>query len=61
MDYILYLTGFFAYQKPTELTADLEDELVKWVRTVNFTNQSNSTRREIFSDLLELRLNPVKQ
>lgn len=60
MDYILYLTGFFAYQNSEELTAELESELVKWVKTVNFTNQSNSTRREIFTDLLNLRLNLVK-
>ncbi|WP_427137601.1 DUF262 domain-containing protein [Psychrobacillus psychrodurans] len=55
MDYILYLTGFFAYQNSEELTGELEGELVEWVRKVNFTNKSNSARREIFTELLELR------
>lgn len=60
MDYILYLTGFFAYQNSEELTTELEDELINWVKTVNFTNQSNSARREMFTDLLDFRLKTVE-
>ncbi|MGF2773177.1 GmrSD restriction endonuclease domain-containing protein [Bacillus cereus] len=59
MDYILYLTGFFAYQDSEELTEELELGLVEWVKNVNFTNQSNSSRREIFTQLLELELELV--
>ncbi|MEI3605389.1 DUF262 domain-containing protein [Pseudogracilibacillus sp. SE30717A] len=54
MDYILYLTGFFAYQKNEKLEQQKEKKLIEWVETVNFTNQSNSSRREIFSNLLRL-------
>lgn len=52
MDYILYLTGFFAYQKNEQLDSRKTEKLIEWVETVNFTNQSNSYRREIFSNLL---------
>ncbi|OAB71301.1 GmrSD restriction endonuclease domain-containing protein [Paenibacillus crassostreae] len=54
MDYILYLTGFFSFQQAHETTNELEVLLVSWVKTVNFTNQSNSSRREVFSSLLDL-------
>lgn len=54
MDYILYLTGFFAYQKNDLLEIQKAEKLIEWVETVNFTNQTNSDRREIFSDLLKL-------
>ena len=59
MDYILYLTGFFAYQNSAKLTEELELELVEWVKKVKFTNQSNSSRREMFTQLLELKLELV--
>ncbi|UOF91945.1 DUF262 domain-containing protein [Fodinisporobacter ferrooxydans] len=54
MDYILYLTGFFAYQKNKQLENQKVGKLIEWVETVNFTNQSNSGRREIFSNLLKI-------
>jgi hypothetical protein len=54
MDYILYLTGFFAYQKDEKLNSKKTEKLINWVETVNFTNKSNSNRREIFSNLLKL-------
>lgn len=54
MDYILYLTGYFAFQPSEKLDDDLEKLLVSWVKSVNFTNQSNSSRREVFTELLEL-------
>lgn len=59
MDYILYLTGFFVYLNSAELTEELEFELVEWVKEVKFTNQSNSSRREMFTQLLELKLELV--
>jgi hypothetical protein len=54
MDYILYLTGFFAYQKNEELESQKAIKLIQWIESVNFTNQSNSNRREIFSNLLNI-------
>lgn len=56
MDYILYLTGFFAYQKNKQLESQKARKLVQWVETVDFTNQTNSSRRELFSNLLELHV-----
>lgn len=54
MDYILYLTGFFAYQKNGKLETQKAEKLIEWVETVNFTNQSNSSRRVEFTNLLNL-------
>jgi hypothetical protein len=54
MDYILYLTGYFAYQQNEQLEIQKAEKLIKWVETVNFTNQSNSNRRELFTNLLHL-------
>lgn len=54
MDYILYLTGFFAYQKNEQLEIQKVEKLTEWIKTVDFTNQSNSSRRETFSNLLKL-------
>ncbi|MBU4643036.1 DUF262 domain-containing protein [Bacillus toyonensis] len=54
IDYILYLIGFFAYQKNEQLESQKVKKLIEWVETVDFTNQSNSSRREIFSNLLKL-------
>lgn len=53
IDYITYLTGFFAFKKFAPLTSEEETELINWYKTVNFTNKSNSDRRVIFSSLLD--------
>lgn len=54
MDHILYLTGFFAYKKNEQLENHVAESIIEWVKTADFTNQSNSSRREMFSKLLEL-------
>lgn len=56
MDHILYLTGFFAYQQDKQLDSPKLKKLVKWVEDVDFTNQSNSSRRELFTELLEIHV-----
>ncbi|MGE7934670.1 GmrSD restriction endonuclease domain-containing protein [Viridibacillus arvi] len=55
MDYILYLSGFFAFQGSAPLTSEVENKLINWVETVDFINQSNSARRQLFVGLLKLR------
>lgn len=55
MDYILYLSGFFAYYGNQPLDNAVESKLIDWVETVDFTNQSNSDRRRLFSELLKLQ------
>ncbi|MFK4329318.1 hypothetical protein ABH965_006047 [Bacillus sp. RC97] len=60
MDYILYLTGFFVYQKNEQLEHQKIEKLIEWVETIDFTNQSNSSRREIFSNLLKLHASEIE-
>ncbi|WPK10283.1 DUF262 domain-containing protein [Lysinibacillus louembei] len=55
VDYISYVIGFFTYSgvdSIEELPQSLTNELLNWVTTVNFNNQTNSSRRSIFNDLL---------
>lgn len=53
IDYITYLTGYFVFKNSNLLTESEKIELIEWYKTINFTNKSNSERREIFSDLLK--------
>lgn len=50
MDYILYLTGYYAFHQDPSST-EIES-LIQWVRNVDFGNQSNGARREIFNQLI---------
>lgn len=54
IDYITYLTGFFIFLGNKELTKEKANALMQWYRTVDFGNKSNTLRREIFSDLLNI-------
>lgn len=52
IDYINYLTGYFVYNpEPTE---EKMEKLVKWYREVDFNNKSNSRRRTMFTQMLNL-------
>lgn len=51
MDYILYLTGYFAFNDTLDDTN--EQNLISWVQTVNFVNKSNGARRDIFDNLIK--------
>lgn len=52
IDYINYLAGYYIYNpNPSEETIQ---KLVKWYRDVDFNNKSNSRRRTIFTQLLEI-------
>ena len=52
IDYILYLIGYFVYHKNLDVQKELE--LVKWVKSIEFGNMSNTRRREEFTQLLNL-------
>ena len=52
-DYINYLIGYFVYHQD-KFTDKEKDKLIEWYNNVNFTNKSNTARRKIYSDLLEL-------
>lgn len=52
MDYILYLTGYFAFHKDEIVTDEITLKLTNWLNDVDFTNKSNGKRREIFNELI---------
>lgn len=54
-DYITYLTGFFVYIQNSELNSQQIDAILKWFDDTDFTNKSNSERREYFTELLNIR------
>lgn len=50
MDYILYLMGYYAFNKnPSSLEIE---NLIEWVRRIDFSNQTNGSRRNIFDRLI---------
>lgn len=51
IDYINYLTGYFVF-KSDELNEINLDYLIEWYNDIDFTNKSNSQRRQIFTDLI---------
>ncbi|MCY1714841.1 DUF262 domain-containing protein [Caproiciproducens galactitolivorans] len=55
IDYINYLLGFFIFNG-NEISDDDKDFLIKWYDEVNFTNQSNSVRRDIFTNLISKKM-----
>lgn len=54
MDYIMYMAGYFAFNSGLSKVPEKVEILLKWIQDVDFTNQSNGSRRMIFQDLLSL-------
>lgn len=54
MDYILYLTGYFAFYSGSSQNTEKTENLLNWIQNVDFSNKSNGTRRTMFQDLLSL-------
>ena len=52
-DYINYLLEYFVYPQD-KITDKQKDNLIEWYNNVSFTNKSNTARRKIYSDLLNL-------
>ena len=52
-DYINYLLGYFVFHQGT-LMLEEKNKLIEWYNNVNFTNKSNTARRKIYTDLLNL-------
>lgn len=57
MDYILYVSGFISFNgiSSTNIT-----DLIYWIKEVNFGNKTNTERRQIFTDLLSLKLSKTQ-
>lgn len=51
IDYINYLIGYFIFNG-SKIAEDDKEFLIKWYDTVNFTNKSNTARRDIFTKLI---------
>ncbi len=51
VDYINFLTGYFVFHEE-ELSKEDEQFLVNWYKSTDFKNTSNSTRRNIFTNLI---------
>ena len=53
VDYINYLIGYFIFHsKP--MTEEQKAKIITWYNTVNFINKSNTDRRNIYTELLNL-------
>ena len=52
-DYVNYLIGYFVFHKE-KISERQKNNLIDWYNNVTFTNKSNTTRRRIYSDLLNL-------
>jgi len=51
IDYINYLIGYFIFNAES-MTIERKEKLIVWYNTVNFTNKSNTERRNIYTELL---------
>lgn len=54
LDYISYLVGFFVFKNNKILDINENQKLIEWYEKVDFNNQTNTSRRLIFSELLDL-------
>lgn len=52
-DYVNYLIGYFVFHREG-ITDKQKESLINWYNSVNFTNKSNTARRKIYSDLLQI-------
>lgn len=54
VDYINYLIGYFVFNG-YDISDITRNKLIKWYNTVDFTNKSNSDRRELFNNLIKIK------
>lgn len=52
-DYINYLIGYFVFHH-NDISEEKKKLIIDWYNNVEFTNKSNTARRKIYSELLEL-------
>ncbi|WP_252255121.1 DUF262 domain-containing protein [Clostridium sp. ZBS12] len=55
IDYITYLTGYFVLNKNKSTEDKQIQKIIEWYKNVKFTNKSNSERRRIFTELLNIK------
>ena len=54
IDYINYLIGYFVFNG-FNIDDGAKEFLIKWYNSVDFTNKSNTERRDIFNSLIETK------
>ena len=52
-DYINYLLGYFTFHREV-LTDKQKERIIYWYNNVDFTNRTNTERRKIYSELLQI-------
>ena len=55
IDYINYLIGFFVFNE-SRIDGQISERLINWYNTVDFTNKSNTERREMYADLIKMKI-----
>lgn len=55
IDYLSYLTGMHIYMSDKELNEKQIDAVIDWYNNVEFSKKDNTTRRDLFSQLIEIR------
>ena len=55
IDYINYLIGFFVFNA-SKMDDEVKDRLINWYNTVDFTNKSNTERRDMYTDLIKMKI-----
>lgn len=54
IDYITYLTGYFVFNKNNEFSNQNRKELINWYENTDFLNKTNSERRKMFIQLINI-------
>jgi len=54
IDFITYLTGYFVLNGNDEIPFNKTESLADWYKQTDFTNKTNSERRQMFNELLSI-------
>lgn len=54
MEYITFIMGYFIYGSNKDLTEERKEFLVNWFNNIEFTNMSNSKKRESYYRLIHM-------
>jgi len=55
MDFVTYILGLLVYLDEQELSDVQKSKIVEWYNNTDFTNKSNTDRRNLFDEFLDLR------
>lgn len=55
IDYINYLIGFFIFNA-SKIDDEIKERLINWYNAVDFTNKSNTDRRDMYTDLIKMKI-----